>query len=119
MEFINYVRRPFAVEAIEITTDNLQEVADLIGRVETKGGITHIVPDRRIVPNISKVYVGWFLTRLGENYRCYAARVFKSQFIEHDEVIAFSFTEDDEEEEGIDNAPPHGYPRPDNQPQGD
>lgn len=117
MEFNQFVRRPFAVEALEITKDNLQEVADLIGRTETKGGVTYIVPDRRIVPNISKVYVGWWLTRLGENYRCYASKVFKTQFIEHKEVIAFSFTQTEEEDEdGVDDAPPNGYPRPDNLP---
>lgn len=99
MEFNQYVRRPFAVEAIEITADNLQEVADLVGKVETKGDTTYISLDRRIIPNIGRAYVGWFMTRLGDNYRCYAPKVFRAQFIDYEALITFRFEDDVQEGE--------------------
>lgn len=99
MEFHQFVRRPFQVEAVQITEENLQEVAELVGKVQTKGGVTYIVLDRRIVPNINRAYIGWWLTRVGDNYRCYAQKVFKNQFIEYEEVISFTFAESDEEED--------------------
>lgn len=118
MEFSQFVRRPFAVEAVQINVDNLHDVADLIGKVQTESGVTFIALDRRIIPNINRAYVGWWLTRLGNEYRCYANKVFKKQFIEHEEVIAFSFADDpeDEVEEEKDPTPAHGIERPANLP---
>lgn len=110
MEFNQYVRRPFTVEAIEITAENIEEVAALVGKLQTKGETTFIALNRRIVPNIGRAYVGWYLTRLGDNYRCYAPKVFKGQFIEYEDQINFSFTE--EVEDDPDSADPHGLPRP-------
>lgn len=82
MEFTQYVRKPFVVEAIEITADNICDVADLVGKFRTDedSGQLYISLDRRIIPNVGRAYVGWWLTRLGDNYRCYAPKVFNEQF---------------------------------------
>lgn len=97
MEFKTFIRRPFQVEAIEITEENLEEVAALVGQIRTKDGATFIALDRRIIPNVHRAYVGWYLTCLGENYRCYAPKVFTEQFIESVGTMA-TFTFEDTEE---------------------
>jgi hypothetical protein len=46
-----------------------------------------LVVDRRLVPNVFKVYPGFFMTKMGENIRCYSRKIFKEQFVEEDESI--------------------------------
>lgn len=75
-----FVRTPFAVEATLITPENIDEVAALVGTVRIKNGEKYISLDRRVVPNISRAFVGWYLTRLGDNLRCYSPKVFLEQF---------------------------------------
>lgn len=99
MEFTQYVRRPFQVEAVEITAENMKEVAELIGKIRKEAGITFIVLDRRLIPNVTRAYVGWYLTCFGEEYRCYAPKVFKKLFIAHKPVILFSFPDGEQEDE--------------------
>lgn len=83
MDFTTFVRKPFVVEAIEITTDNIEDVAKYIGDVrEREDGTKYILVDRRLVPNVEKVYPGFFMTKMGENIRCYSRKIFKEQFIE-------------------------------------
>lgn len=88
MEFTTFVRKPFVVEAIEITTENIDEAAKYIGDVrEREDGTKYILVDRRLVPNVEKVYPGFFMTKMGENIRCYSRKIFKEQFVEKDETI--------------------------------
>ncbi len=83
MEFNLFVRRPFSVEAVEITNDNIEELAPSIGELKTKdNGQKFIQVDRRLVPNIYRVYPGFWMTRMGDNVRCYAKKVFREQFME-------------------------------------
>jgi hypothetical protein len=89
MEFSTYVRKPFAVEAVEITKDNIEEVATHVGDLRKKDdGTPYILVDRRLVPNVAKVYVGFFMTKMGENVRCYSRKIFREQFVEKDESMA-------------------------------
>jgi hypothetical protein len=81
MEFMEFIRKPFTVDAIQITEANMKEVAKLVGSVKTKDGVTFISLDRRIVPNVHRAYIGWYLTRLDDNYRVYAQKLFEAQFI--------------------------------------
>lgn len=88
MEFTNFVRKPFTVEATEVTTENIAEVAELIGVLREKdNGTPYIAVDRRLVPNLYRVYTGFWLTRMGDNVRCYSKRVFKQQFTESNAEI--------------------------------
>ena len=88
MEFTTYVRKPFVVEAVEITAENINEVAKYIGDVrEREDGTQYILVDRRLVPNVFKVYPGFFMTKMGENIRCYSRKIFREQFVEKDETI--------------------------------
>ena len=110
MEFTQFVRIPFVVDAVEITADNIADVAKLVGEIRTKGDSTFIALDRRLVPNVNRAYVGWFMTKLGDNYRCYSPKAFKDQFtVKTDDTMAFDFSDDEEE---VDATPPHGNLRP-------
>lgn len=82
IEYNQYVRKPFVVEAVEITEENIEEVAEFVGEVRTKeDGSKFIFVDRRLVPNVFRVYPGHFMTRMGDNIRCYSKRVFNEQFV--------------------------------------
>jgi hypothetical protein len=88
MEFTTYVRKPFVVEAIEITTENIGDVAKYVGDLKEKeDGTPYILVDRRLVPNVFRVYPGFFMTKMGENVRCYSRKIFADQFMEKDEII--------------------------------
>lgn len=82
MEFVTFVRKPFVVQAVEVTEENIHEVAKYIGDVRDKeDGTKYILVDKRLVPNVSKVYPGFFMTKMGENVRCYSKKIFKEQFV--------------------------------------
>lgn len=84
MEFATYVRKPFMVEAVEVTTDNIGDIAEFVGVLREKdNGTPYIQVDRRLVPNIFRVYPGFWMTRMGDNIRCYSKRVFNEQFIKN------------------------------------
>jgi hypothetical protein len=88
MEFQTFVRKPFVVEAVEVTTANIAEVAKYVGDLrEKEDGTPYILVDRRLVPNVFRVYPGFFMTKMGENIRCYSRKIFKEQFTEMDAEI--------------------------------
>ena len=90
MEFTTFVRKPFTVEAVEITEDNIGEIAELIGTLRHKeNGTPYVAVNRRLVPNLFRVYVGFWMTKMGDgdNIRCYSRRVFNQQFIETTEEV--------------------------------
>lgn len=83
MELNTYVRKPFTVDAVEITKENIAEVAELVGTLCHKdNGEPYIQVNRRIVPNIFRVYPGFWMTKMGDNIRCYSKRIFHEQFAE-------------------------------------
>lgn len=82
MEFTQFVRKPFVVEAIEVTKENIEEIAKYVGELRSKNdGTPFIYVDRRLVPNIYRVYPGYMMTRMGDHIRCYSRRIFEEQFI--------------------------------------
>lgn len=88
MDFKTFVRKPFTVEAVEITKDNIEELSPLIGTMRTKAdGTPYIQVDRRLVPNIYRVYPGFWMTKMGDNVRCYSKRIFSEQFIQSDPSV--------------------------------
>lgn len=89
MEFNDYVRKPFGVSAVEITADNIEEVAKHVGDLRTKDdGTPYILVDRRLVPNVTRVYIGFWMTKMGENVRCYSRKIFREQFMPRDESVS-------------------------------
>lgn len=86
MEFKPYTRKPFKIQAIEITNDNLSEIADVIGEVKEnqETGTRYIAINKRVIPNLNRAYVGWYLTLLNDNFRCYSPEAFQDQFVQSD-----------------------------------
>lgn len=83
MEFNTYIRKPFVVQASEITEENIHEVAKFVGTIRSRDdGEVFIEVDRTKIPNLDRVYVGFWVTKIGNNARCYSARVFTQQFVE-------------------------------------
>jgi hypothetical protein len=83
MEFNQFVRKPFVVEAVEVTEENIEEVAEYVGTLRKKDdGTPYIQVDRRLIPNVFRVFPGFWMTRMGDNIRCYSKRVFNDQFTE-------------------------------------
>lgn len=81
MDFNEFVRKPFIVEAMEITKENITEVSKYIGDIEVnEDGSKFIRVDKNLVPNVTRVYPGFYMTRMGDYIRCYSRRVFFEQF---------------------------------------
>lgn len=101
LEFERFVRIPFQVKAVQITNENMKEISKLIGwKIRTKNdgsGEKFIVLNRKIVSNMPRAFVGWYVTRMGDNYRVYAPEVFEAQFITGERYLAFEFSDDDED----------------------
>lgn len=91
MEYKEFVRKPFVVEAVEVTKENMEEIAKYVGEIRQKDdGTPFIYVDRRLVPNVYRVYPGFFMTRMGDHIRCYSRKVFNEQFIESTpEIVAW------------------------------
>jgi hypothetical protein len=103
LEFTKFVRKPFTVEATEVTTENIAEIAEKIGTLRTKdNGTPYIAVDRRLVPNLFRVYPGFWMTQMGDNIRCYSRRIFRQQFIESTPEIDswIEYLEDKDKESG-------------------
>lgn len=135
MEFKKYIRNPFLVDACRITADNIDEVAGLVGELKVKDGTPFIILNRKIVPNVNRAYVGWFVTQLGDHYRVYSPKVFNDQFGDYADQVWFDFAPEASEEpdqvveieirpreelvitgaavtDDSDPTPPHGIERP-------
>lgn len=85
INFTSFVRRPFVVEAVQITEENIDELAAMLGEVKIKDDEKHILLDRRIVPNIKRAFIGWWVTKLDDNLRCYSPKVFEKEFTIQDD----------------------------------
>lgn len=86
MQFQDFVRKPFTVDAVEVTKDNIEQLAEelKIGVIKNKeDGTPFIQVDKRMVPNVYRVFPGYWVTKMGDNVRCYSKKVFHEQFIEN------------------------------------
>jgi hypothetical protein len=114
LEFTNYVRKPFSVQAIEVTEENIRDVARglNIGVVkhDEDTGAPYILVDKKKIPNVNRVHAGYFVTKMGNNVRCYNPQVFPQQFTEiTPDIIAAmedingegEFVDDDEPVEAV------------------
>jgi len=88
MDYTDYVRVPFGVQACEVTEENFDEVFDLIGKEikETPAGKKYILIDRRIIPNGHKAQVGGWVTIMDDKIRYYSKTAFAEQFTPRDDT---------------------------------
>jgi len=100
MEFTHFVRKPFMVTATQITAENIGDIASSlgIGELKEKDGVPYIALDRRVIPNIRKAYIGWWITKLDDNIRCYSQKVFENEFVPYAEEWAGWFEVDESPE---------------------
>lgn len=94
IQFEKFVRKPYAVKAVMITEDNIVEIAKHIGEVRIREGDNepYIAVDARLVPVIKRAHLGWYVTKVGDNYRCFAPKVFRQQFTDFpDTDMEFTF----------------------------
>jgi hypothetical protein len=88
MEFTTFVRKPFTVEAVEVTEENIAEIAKFCGTLrEKENGQKFIQVDRRLVPNVFRIYPGFWMTKMDDNIRCYSRRIFNEQFARNNPEI--------------------------------
>lgn len=83
LEYSTFVRKPFVVEAVQITAENISEIAKHVGRVRFNRGTNekYIQVNPNLVANLEHVYIGFWMTKMDGNTRCYANRVFLEQFV--------------------------------------
>jgi hypothetical protein len=82
MEFQTYTRKPFEVEAVLITEENIAEIAPLVGELGYKedGSPFISVNPRLIGGKLWRVYPGFYLTKMGDAIRCYSRKSFARDF---------------------------------------
>lgn len=81
IEFKEFVRKPFTVKAVEVTEDNIEAISVFVGDLEKlPDGTVFIKVDRRLVPNVFRVFPGFFMTKMGDHIRCYSPQIFAEQF---------------------------------------
>jgi len=82
LDYVNFARRPFVLDAVEITEENIAEVAELVGTIETReNGDRYIRVDPSKMQMVSFVYLGWWFTNIENHYRAYKPHLFHSQFV--------------------------------------
>lgn len=93
LEFQPYIRKPFTVEALEITRENIHEISELIGEFEEDESGPYITADPEKVPTVDRVTPGYWVTKMGRNVRCYSPRVFNEQFTKRTPLLDQALTE--------------------------
>lgn len=81
-QFRSFIRKPFRVSAVEITRENIREVADMIGEFREDDSGPYIEADPEKVPTVNRVIPGYWVTQMGKNIRCYSPKAFHEQFAE-------------------------------------
>lgn len=107
LEYSTFVRKPFTVEAVEVTDENIEEIAQFCGTLrEKENGQKFIQVDRRLVPNVFRIYPGFWMTKMDDNVRCYSRRIFTEQFARNNPEIEnfVKFMNNDEREPETANA---------------
>lgn len=87
MDTKTVICKPFVVEATEITEENLEEVASIMGSTveQLEDGTRYIFVNRRVVPNVSRVFPGFYMTKMGDNIHCYTKKLYNQKFYDWSE----------------------------------
>lgn len=88
VNYTQYVRKPFLVQAVEVTKENIAELAPKIGTLgEKSDGTPFIKVNKLQVPNVYRVFPGFWVTVLDDTVRCYSRKAFFAQFVEASEEV--------------------------------
>lgn len=86
LKFDSFTRKPFTVDAIKVTDENMKEIAKLLGQVKKEpNGTRYIHVYKNKTRNVTKIYVGYWVTKMGNNFRAYSERVFNKEFVLNEE----------------------------------
>lgn len=86
--FSIYARRPFTVEALEFTKENLEDFCPALGEMDAKAdGTPFIRANPDVVQTVTRIFPGFWLTRMGPHIRVWNRRIFRDQFVEADESV--------------------------------
>lgn len=110
LQYTQFVRKPFMVEAIEVTAENIRDLAEIVGtlKFDENTGAPYILVDRKRVPNVYRVTPGYWVTRVDNKIRAYSNNSFNAQFSESDphikEWVDFMNNPSEEVEDGAEKA---------------
>lgn len=83
MDYQTFVRKPFLVEGVEVTNDNMAELAEMVGdgKIRHKdNGEPYFLSDRRIIRSVARVELGYWVTKMDDHFRVYKPSVFDGLF---------------------------------------
>lgn len=83
MDTTKYIRKPFEVDAVKVTEDNLLEVAEWCqGEVVTEGDAQYVkVRVARVLnERQTKAFIGDWVLYAGTGYKVYTAKAFSKSF---------------------------------------
>lgn len=88
MEFTEYLRVPFVVEAVMVTMDNIEELAPQLGDLRyNEDKVPYILADNRLVPNVRRIFLGFYITKMDGKLRAYGKKLFREQFVQHNDAL--------------------------------
>lgn len=90
IEPIKFARRPFYVDAIQVTAENMADVAEwcsgtVIPQTAERGAHIHVRVFRPMNENQSRAFIGDWLLYAGSGYKVYTTKAFGESFEEIDE----------------------------------
>lgn len=88
LQFDTFVRKPFTVEAVEVTADNFPEIAELTnGTIRQKEDGTPFIQVAKDntkkedgTPKTFRIYVGFWITRMNNKIRAFSKKRFLEEF---------------------------------------
>lgn len=83
IETSKYTRKPFEVEAIQVTAENMDEVAQWCGGTVTTEGDTKFIKveiDRVLNERQTKAFIGDWVLKQNDSYKIYTSKAFRKSF---------------------------------------
>lgn len=86
MQVSNYIRKPFGVEAVQVTKENMSEVATWChGEIhseegDTRGSFVHVRVHNPMNDRQTRAYVGDWVLYAGKGFKVYTNKAFNNSF---------------------------------------
>jgi hypothetical protein len=91
LDYQTFVRTPFKIEAVEVTEENITQIAEMLGSKiyeDNRTGNTFIGVDNEQMPGIYRIYAGFWVTRMGHRFRAYSQQRFLKEFVKLTDGVA-------------------------------
>lgn len=83
LETMKYVRKPFYIDAVRVTAENITDVANWAGgdvRTDSDGRYIKVRVPRALTERQTKAYVGDWVLYAGKGYKVYTPKAFDDSF---------------------------------------